>query len=176
MACSEEGSSYRPMCGEIPGSRWSPEKRRPLPGRCAGCSSSRCRQTWPGVWPGVQIARSLLSGEGKQFAGEDLPVGDGGPQPGQGAQPAVRPGGAQGCEVGLGGSGGGQLPGHVVEPDAGLGGAGPYDDLGVGGVHGDPGAGGRADLAGEAVVVGVVVGDDDAVDVGDREAEGAEAA
>jgi hypothetical protein len=41
-------------------------------------------------------------------------------------------------------------------------------------VHRDPGTGDVADLAGEAVVVGVVVGDDHAVDVGDRDAQGTE--
>ncbi len=115
------------------------------------------------------------SGEGEQLGGDDLPVGDGGAQSGQGPHPAARAGGAQRCDVLLGGSGGGEFRAHVVEPHAGLGGAGAYDDLGVGGVHGDPRAGRLADPAGQAVVVGVVVGDDDAVDVGDRDAECGEA-
>lgn len=125
---------------------------------------------------GVQIARSRLSGEGEQLGGDDLPVGDGGVQAGQGPHAAARAGGAERGEVLLGGSGGRELLAHVVEPDARFGGPGPYDDLGVGGVHGDPGSGRGADLAGQAVVVGVVVGDDDAVDVGDGDAERGEAA
>ncbi len=125
--------------------------------------------------PGGPDGAQPPPGEGEQLAGDDLPVGDGGPQARQGADAAARAGRPQGGDVLLGGSGGGQLLAHVVEPGAGLGGAGPYDDLGVGGVHRDPGAGGLADPAGQAVVVGVVVGDEHAVDVGDRDAEGGEA-
>ncbi len=113
-------------------------------------------------------------GEGEQLAGHDLPVRQGGAQPGQGPQPAAAAGGEQRGEVVVGRADGGELAGEVVEPGAGGGLPGTPDDRGVRLVHRDPGPGRLADLAGEPVVVGVVVGDDDAVDVGDCGGEGGE--
>ncbi len=125
--------------------------------------------------PGGPDGAQPAPGQRQQLPGDDLPVGDGGAQPRQGPHPAARAGRPQRGDVLLGGSGGGEPAAHVVEPDGGLGGAGAQDDRGVGGVHGDPGAGGLADPAGEAVVVGVVVGDDHAVHPGDGDAEGRQA-
>lgn len=63
----------------------------------------------------------------------------------------------------------------MVEPLARLGLADAADHGGVRGVHRDPGAGRLPHLGGEAVVVGVVVGDQDAVEVGDVETAGGDA-
>ncbi|XCN13855.1 hypothetical protein R1Y80_09415 [Streptomyces sp. JL1001] len=124
--------------------------------------------------PGRPDGTQPPPGEVEQLAGDDLPVRQGGAQPGQGPQPPPAAGGAQRGEVVVRRADGGELAGEVVEPGAGLGFPGTADDRGVGLVHGDPGPGRLADLAGESVVVGVVVGDDDAVDVGDGGTEGGE--
>ncbi|CAM5457430.1 hypothetical protein BSAF29S_05018 [Bacillus safensis subsp. safensis] len=74
----------------------------------------------------------------------------------------------------LGCADGGELVGEVVEPGAGFGGTGAADDGGVGGVHRDPGPGLLPHAAGQAVVVGMVVGDHDTVHVPHGQPEGVE--
>ena len=166
MTVASSGSSYRPMCGVIPGSRWSPEKRRPLPGSPAGWASSRWRQTWPGVWPGVQIARRRRPGRSSSSPGTISRSGSAGAKPGQ-VRAGPSAGGAQRRHVLLGGPGRGELRRHVREPALRPVLPGAPHDRGVRRVHRDPRAGRLAHLARQAVVVGVVVGDDHAVHLGD---------
>lgn len=69
-----------------------------------------------------------------------------------------------------------ELGEQVIEPLARFGLARAADHRGVGGMHRDPGAGGLPDLGGQAVVVGVMVGDQYAVEVGEVEPAGGDAA
>ncbi|KAF1854440.1 hypothetical protein Lal_00003834 [Lupinus albus] len=102
----------------------------------------------------------------EEFTGDDLAVGERGPLPRE-VRTAGGAGSAQRGQMLLGRPGRGQLLLQIVQPAGGLGLTGAPDDLGVGGVHGDPRPGRLPHLAGEPVVVGVVMGDEDAVHIGD---------
>jgi hypothetical protein len=110
-------------------------------------------------------------GQVEEFAGDDLPVGQGGGQ----TRHAARAGRAQGREVLLGGTGRRELRGHVRQPAARFGRTGPPYDRRVRRVHREPRPGRLAHPPGQAVVVGVVVGDDHAVDLADRRTAGRKA-
>ncbi|GAA4955506.1 hypothetical protein GCM10023224_46330 [Streptomonospora halophila] len=120
---------------------------------------------WPGVWPGVHTVRSLRPGRSTGSPSESSRSGGaGGLEEGCRFREPLQLGG---CRPGLGSAA--QLPGVLfVGADAGE----AADQFRVGAVHGDPGAGGRAHASGEPGVVGVEVGDHNAVHVADRGARG----
>ena len=159
----------------MPGRRWSPEKSRPKPrDPPEGCSSSRWRHTCPGVCPGVQMARTRRPADRAARRGRCR-------------GPAVRPPVRAASGRALRRAPSAAVPdavrcarrrepgGQTVEPLARIGLAGAADHGGVRGVHRDPGAGGLPHLGGESVVVGVMVRDQDAVEIGEGEAAGADA-
>ena len=171
---ASSGSSYRPMCGVISGSRWSPENSRPWPRRVGpGAPPPGGGRRGRGCGPG---SRSRAAG-GR--AGRGVRRGRSRGRGGRARSPGrVRAAAARAARSGAMCSSGApaavQLGRHVVEPAVGAGLAGAPDDRRVGGVHRDPGPGRLPHLAGQAVVVGVVVGDDHAVDLGDGGAAGGE--
>jgi hypothetical protein len=104
------------------------------------------------------------------LARHDVPVQKRRPNPRQRTHPPARLCRTQRREVLLRRTGGDELGEQAVRPDAGIGATRAFHDGDVGGVHGDPRAGGLPPLPRQPVVVGVVVGDQDAVDVGDGRA------
>ncbi len=111
----------------------------------------------------------------EQLAGADVAVRQCGPLSGQ--LPAAPLGARlpQWCQMSVRCARRREPGGQTVEPPAGIGFAGAADHGGVRGVHRDPGAGGLPHLGRESVVVGVMVRDQDAVEIGEGEAAGADA-
>lgn len=106
------------------------------------------------------------AGEVEEFAGDDLAVGQRRREIGQDADG----GPGQGRHMVVGCAGRRQLRRHVGEPAIGAVVARPPYEGDVGLVHRDPRPGHLADLARQAVVVRVVVGDHHAVDLAGRRA------